>query len=74
VPGESTVFKMDGMMSGTQSWTGYTEVDGVWITAVMDYELRGDALAHMLDKVIIERVNARNLEDSLEALKRWVER
>lgn len=72
-PGQLTVFRMDGMITGTQTWTGQPEGDGVWINVVFDYEIPGGGLGKMLDKLVIERVNVRNLEDSLEALKRWIE-
>lgn len=73
VPGQSTVFKMDGMITGSQTWTGQPEGDGVWINVVFDYEIPGGGLGKMLDKLVVERVNTKNLEDSLDALKRWVE-
>lgn len=73
IPGQLTVFRMDGMITGTQTWTGQHDGDGVWIKVVFDYEIPGGGLGKMLDKLVVERVNIKNLEDSLDALKRWIE-
>lgn len=73
VPGQTTVFKMEGMISGTQTWTGKVEGDGVWITVVFDYDMAGGGLGKILDKLMIERMNAKNLEDSLNNLKNLIE-
>lgn len=73
VPNQTTVFKMDGMITGTQTWSGQPEGDGVWISIVFDYDIPGGGLGKMLDKLVIERINTKNLEDSLNNLKARVE-
>lgn len=73
VPNQTTVFQMDGMITGTQTWTGTPEGDGVWINVLFDYEMAGGGMGKLLDKLVIERMNTKNLEDSLQNLKQMIE-
>lgn len=73
VKNQKTVFRMDGMIKGTQSWSGQVDGDGVWITVVFDYEIPGGGLGKIADKLVVERMNTKNLEQSLENLKARVE-
>lgn len=74
VPNQTTVFKMEGMINGTQTWKGRPENGGVTINVVFDYDMPGGGLGKIADKLVVERMNTKNLEDSLAALKKWVEK
>lgn len=71
--GSHLTVKMDGMITGVQHWE-YVQGDGsTTINASFDYEVPGGGLGKIADKLIIERVNASNLEKSLENLKQMAE-
>ncbi|MCU0499052.1 MAG: SRPBCC family protein [Anaerolineae bacterium] len=74
VPNQTTIFQMEGMINGTQTWTGQPEGTGVRIRVVFDYDMPGGGLGKMLDKLVIERINTQNLEQSLNNLKAFLER
>jgi uncharacterized membrane protein len=71
--GEYALYRMEGMMEGTTRWVHTPEANGVRLTATFDYELPGGGLGKVVDKLLVERMNAKNLEDSLENLKALVE-
>jgi coenzyme Q-binding protein COQ10 len=73
VRGDHISYQMTGMMIGTQEW-GYTpEGSRTRLTALVEYEMPGGALGKIADKLVVERMNAKNLEQSLENLKALVE-
>lgn len=73
VRGDHVAYQMGGMMVGTQQW-GYTpEGEKTRLTALVDYEIPGGALGKVADKLVVERMNAKNLEKSLENLKALVD-
>ncbi len=73
VRGEYALYKMEGMMTGTNRWTHTPEGDGTWLTAQFDYELPGGGLGKAFDRLVVERMNTENLEKSLARLKELVE-
>lgn len=60
------VLRSEGGVSSTQTWRYQPEGDGTHVTATIDYELPGSVLGQLADKLVIERLNASNLEQSLE--------
>jgi len=71
--GDHLTIKMDGMISGTQSWQ-YSPADGgTLVSCTFDYEMAGGGLGKIADKLVAERMNKQNLEKSLESLKQVVE-
>jgi uncharacterized membrane protein len=73
VRGEHITYRMEGMMTGTQHWTHTPEDGGTRTAAVIEYEMPGGGLGKLADKLVVERMNASNLEKSLENLKALVE-
>ena len=73
VPGQSMRINMEGMISGTNRWTYQPEGDGTRITATFEYEMPGGGLGQAVNKLVVEKMNAENLEKSLENLKALVE-
>jgi uncharacterized membrane protein len=73
VRGQSSTYQMEGMIAGTNHWMFAPEGDGTWITATFEYEMPGGILGKAADKLVVERVNAQNLEQSLNNLKALVE-
>ena len=65
--------KMEGMMAGTYHTTFQPEGNATKVTMRFDYEMPGAALGKVLDKLVVERMNAKNLEKSLSNLKSLVE-
>jgi uncharacterized membrane protein len=73
VPGQSAKYKMEGMITGTNHWTYVPEGDGMRVTSTFEYEMPGGALGKVADKLVVEKMNAENLEKSLENLKKLAE-
>jgi carbon monoxide dehydrogenase subunit G len=73
VHGQSLTLQMDGMISGTSRWVYAPEGDGTRVAVTFEYEVPGGGLGQALDKLLVERMNAENLERSLENLKALVE-
>jgi hypothetical protein len=73
VPGQSLTLRMDGMISGTSHWTYTPEGEGIHVAVTFDYEVPGGGLGQALDRLVVERMNAENLEKSLASLKALVE-
>ncbi|GAB4477046.1 MAG: hypothetical protein Kow00124_19800 [Anaerolineae bacterium] len=73
VRGEYALYQMEGMMSGTNRWIHTPEGNGTWLTAQFEYELPGGGLGKAFDRLVVERMNAENLEKSLARLKELVE-
>ena len=66
-------YQMSGMLVGTQEWRYTPERGQTRLTALVEYDIPGGALGKIADKLVVERMNARNLEESLENLKALVE-
>ena len=73
VDGQSAKYKMEGMITGTNSWVFTPEGGGTLVKATFDYEMPGGVLGKLADKMIVERMNTENLEKSLNNLKKLVE-
>jgi uncharacterized protein YndB with AHSA1/START domain len=73
VPGEKYAAQYEGMASGLQTWTYTPEGDGTRITLHFDYEMGGGGLGKIADKLIVERQNTKNFEQSLANLKASLE-
>lgn len=71
--GNHLTIKMEGMVSGTQSWK-YESIDGgTNVSCTFEYAMKGGGLGAIADKLVAERMNTQNLEKSLESLKKIVE-
>jgi uncharacterized membrane protein len=73
VRGDHVSYQMSGMMVGTQEWTHAPEGGKTRLTAQVEYDIPGGALGKIVDKLVVERMNTRNLEESLKNLKALVE-
>ena len=73
VPGQYVTYRLEGMIKGISTWSHRPEGGGTWLTASFDYEVPGGGVGQVLDKLLIERMNADNLEKSLANLKALVE-
>lgn len=73
VPGQKNVVQMDGMITGLNSTTLTPEGDGTRVTFGFDYEIPGGGIGKALDKLLVERMNAEQLETSLKNLKALIE-
>lgn len=71
--GHHISYQMSGMMVGTQEWSYTPEGGQTRLTALVEYEMPGGVLGKIADKLVVERMNARNLEESLENLRALVE-
>lgn len=71
--GSTLTNEMDGMITGVQAWKLVPEGNGTRVSVNFNYDVPGGGLGKILDKLMLERVNAENLEKSLENLKRVVE-
>jgi hypothetical protein len=71
--GHYSSYKMEGMITGTNRWVYTPEGDGTWITATFDYDMPGGILGQIANRLMVERMNADNLEKSLNNLKQLAE-
>lgn len=69
VRGKKYATQYTGMATGVQTWTYQPEGSGTRLTLHFDYEIVGGGVGKMLDKLLIERQNAKNFEQSLKNLK-----
>jgi len=74
VQGQRMQSRMDGMISGINRWTYQPEGDGTRLTAIFEYEMPGGGLGQAVNKLMVEKMNAENLEKSLKNLKALVEK
>ena len=63
------VLQTEGVVSSTHTWRYDPEGNGTRVTATIEYEVPASALGRIADMLIIERLNAKNLEQSLENAK-----
>jgi uncharacterized membrane protein len=73
VAGQSGVNKMEGMITGTNRMTFAPEGEGTRVTMSFEYEMPGGGIGKVVDRLVAERMNAQNLEKSLENLKTLAE-
>ena len=73
VPGQGGSNRMEGMIAGTNHLTYTPEGEGTRVTFRFEYEMPGGALGKVVDRLLVERMNAQNLEKSLKNLKALVE-
>jgi hypothetical protein len=71
--GHHISYQMSGMMAGTQTWSYTPEGGQTYLAALVEYDMPGGTLGQIADKLVVERINAHNLEASLENLKALVE-
>jgi carbon monoxide dehydrogenase subunit G len=69
----SLAYRMDGMITGTMRYTLTAEDGGTRVTGTYDYEVPGGGLGKLFDKLVLERMNAENLEKALENMKERIE-
>jgi uncharacterized membrane protein len=73
VPGQGGVNQMEGMITGTNHLTYTPEGEGIRVTMRFEYEMPGGGLGKVVDRLLVERMNAHNLEKSLANLKTLTE-
>jgi len=73
VPGQVGVNRMEGMIAGTNRMTFAPEGEGTRVSMRFEYEMPGGGVGKLFDRLVVERMNAQNLERSLENLKRLLE-
>jgi uncharacterized membrane protein len=66
-------FDITGMMTGNTRFTISQVGNGVRVVGHFDYEVPGGGLGKIADKLVVERMNNQNLENSLKNLKRVIE-
>ena len=73
VPGKSGVNQMEDMITGTNRMTFAPEGEGTRVTMSFEYEMPGGGVGKLFDRLVVERINAQNLERSLKNLKGLLE-
>jgi coenzyme Q-binding protein COQ10 len=72
--GKLQVLKMEGMLSGRARWEVITEGDGTRLTTTFEYALPGGVFGKIADSLVVQRMNAKSLEQGLQNFKALVER
>ncbi|MCI0396020.1 MAG: SRPBCC family protein [Chloroflexi bacterium] len=70
---QSLLLRLEGMIVGKSRWIYTPEGDATRVTSRFEYEMPGGDVGKALNKLVLERVNAENLEKSLNSLKALVE-
>jgi uncharacterized membrane protein len=73
VRGQVLATEMEGMITGTNRWLYTPEGEGTQVSVTFEYEMPGGGIGQAVNKLIIEKMNAENLEKSLQNLKKLVE-
>lgn len=68
-PPHEFAFQMDGMITGTSTWTYVDEGGSTHAYVAFDYDLPGGVLGQVADKLVVEQMNIANGEQSLANLK-----
>jgi hypothetical protein len=71
--GQSITLKMEGMITGVNRWVYSPAEEGTLVTVSLEYEMPGGGIGQAVNKLIVEKMNAENLEKSLASLKVVVE-
>lgn len=66
-------YKMEGMMTGNYEEILESVEGGTRFTMKFDYQMPGGGAGKIIDRLFVEKMNVKNLEDSLENLKALVE-
>lgn len=66
-------FKMEGMITGVYEETLEPTDEGTRFTLKFDYDMPGGGVGKLVDRLFAERMNAKNLEKSLDNMKALVE-
>ena len=66
-------FKLEGMMTGNYEETLEPVEGGTRFTYKFDYEMPGGGVGKVVDRLFVEKMNVKNLEDSLRNLKALAE-
>jgi uncharacterized membrane protein len=61
--------KIEGPLSGEQSWSYRTREGKTEVTVDLDYTVPGSALGKIADRLVIEKMQERSTDQSLENLK-----
>ena len=72
-PRQNIAYRLEGMITGTSRYRYVPEGTNTRLTCVYEYQVPGGFLGKALDKMVLERMNAENLEKSLQNLKALVE-
>jgi uncharacterized membrane protein len=60
---------IEGPLAGKQTWTYTPQADGTEVAVDIEYTVPGSALGKIADRLVIERMQERALEQTLENLK-----
>ncbi len=72
-PGEWASTRFEGAITGTNTWSFQQEGSGAWVTCVFEYDVPGGSLGQAIDRMMLEKKNAENLERGLNNLKTLAE-
>ncbi|UCC89144.1 MAG: hypothetical protein JSV81_07510, partial [Anaerolineales bacterium] len=67
------VNQIEVMITGTNHLTYTTEGESTRFTMLLENQMPGGGMGKVLDRLLVERMNAQNLEKSLANLKALVE-
>lgn len=63
------VWRMDGMVTGTFRWDYIEQDGGTLLKGTIDYEMSGGLLGKIADKFMVESMNVKQMEQSMQNLK-----
>lgn len=72
-PGRIFAQAMAGMITGSYRTVYEPQGDSTKVIMTFNYEMPGGGVGKLLDKLVVERMNTKNLEASLSQLKTLVE-
>jgi len=72
-PPRKAIIEATGGIDSTWAWTYVAEGEGTRLTCDLEYTVPGSGLGKIADRLVVERSNAKNLEQSLANIKTLAE-
>lgn len=70
---EKYTIQLEGMLAGSNQWIYTPEGDGTSVAFRLEYNMLGGGVGEVVNKLVVERTNEKNVEKSLQNLKKLVE-
>ena len=70
---EKYTIQLEGMLAGTNKWVYTPEGDGTTVAFRLEYDIAGGGVGQAVNKLLVERTNEKNVEQSLQNLKKLLE-
>jgi carbon monoxide dehydrogenase subunit G len=70
---EKYTIQLDGMLTGRNQWVYTPKEKGTTVAFRLEYDMPGGGVGQAVNKLVVERTNEKNVEQSLQNLRKLVE-